>query len=145
MIPLIIQDQFYTIQNLQSSHIPQTSNWSGTFCAVSYSKLALVIEGNLKVKVLFLLLSAVCVCVWRGGESIVPFVPHFRWACFLTIHYAAIATLVKNILLQNTVPGEFDSVAYKKSSDMDCFVDLVSHQLLKCKVRSVEKETKENP
>ena len=33
---------------------------------------------------------------------------------FLTIHYAAIATLVKNILLQNTVPGEFDSVAYKK-------------------------------
>ena len=31
MIPLIIQDQFYTIQNLQRSPIPQTSNWSGTF------------------------------------------------------------------------------------------------------------------
>ena len=31
MIPLIIQDQFYTIQNLQRPPIPQTSNWSGTF------------------------------------------------------------------------------------------------------------------
>ena len=31
MIPLIIQDQFYTIQNLQRSPIPQKSNWSGTF------------------------------------------------------------------------------------------------------------------
>ena len=29
--PLIIQDQFYTIQNLQRSPIQQTSNWSGTF------------------------------------------------------------------------------------------------------------------
>ena len=42
MIPLIIQDQFYTIQNLQRSPIPQISNWSGTpFFAVSYSKPAL--------------------------------------------------------------------------------------------------------
>ena len=41
MIPLIIQDQFYTIGNLQRSPIPQTSNWSGTFFAVSYSKPAL--------------------------------------------------------------------------------------------------------
>ena len=41
MIPLIIHDQFYTIQNLQRSPIPQTSNWSGTFFAVSYSKSAL--------------------------------------------------------------------------------------------------------
>ena len=41
MIPLIIQDQVYTIQNLQRSPIPQTSNWSGTFFAVSYSKPAL--------------------------------------------------------------------------------------------------------
>ena len=41
MIPLTIQDQFYTLQNLQRSPIPQTSNWSGTFFAVSYSKLAL--------------------------------------------------------------------------------------------------------
>ena len=33
MIPLIIQDQFYTIQNLQRFPIPQTSNWSGiSFC-----------------------------------------------------------------------------------------------------------------
>ena len=39
MIPLIIQDQFYTIQNLQRSPISQTSNWSGTFFA--YSKPAL--------------------------------------------------------------------------------------------------------
>ena len=38
MIPLIIQDQFYTIQNLQRSPILQTSNWSGTFFAVSYCK-----------------------------------------------------------------------------------------------------------
>ena len=37
MIPLIIQDQFYTIQNLQRSPIPQTSYWSGTFFAVSYN------------------------------------------------------------------------------------------------------------
>ena len=42
MIALIIQDQFYTIENLQRSPIPQTSNWSGTFFAVSYSKPALV-------------------------------------------------------------------------------------------------------
>ena len=41
MIPLIIQDLFYTVQNLQRSPIPQTSNWSGTFFAVSYCKLAL--------------------------------------------------------------------------------------------------------
>ena len=40
MIPLIIQDQFYTVQNLQRSLILQTSNWSGTFFAVSYSKPA---------------------------------------------------------------------------------------------------------
>ena len=31
MIPLIIQGQSYTIQNLQRSPIPQNSNWSGTF------------------------------------------------------------------------------------------------------------------
>ena len=31
MISLIIQDQFYTVQNLQRSPIPQTSNWPGTF------------------------------------------------------------------------------------------------------------------
>ena len=30
MIPLIIQDQFYTIQKLQRFPIPQTSNLSGT-------------------------------------------------------------------------------------------------------------------
>ena len=42
-VPLIIQNQFVTIQNLQRSPIPQTSNWSGTFFAVSYSKLALVV------------------------------------------------------------------------------------------------------
>ena len=38
VIPLIIQDQIYTIQR---SPIPQTSNWSGTFFDVSYSKPAL--------------------------------------------------------------------------------------------------------
>ena len=42
MIPLTIQIQFYTIQKRQRSPILQTSNWSGTFFAVSYSKLALV-------------------------------------------------------------------------------------------------------
>ena len=41
MSPLIIQDQFYTNQNFQRSPIPPTSNWSGTFFAISYSKLAL--------------------------------------------------------------------------------------------------------
>ena len=41
MIPLIIQDQSYTIQNLQRFPILQISNWSGTFFAVSYSKPAL--------------------------------------------------------------------------------------------------------
>ena len=39
---LIIQDQFHTVQNLQKFPILQTSNWSGTFFAVSYSKPALV-------------------------------------------------------------------------------------------------------
>jgi hypothetical protein len=34
-------NQFGIIQVLQSSHIPQTSNWSGTFFDVSYSKPAL--------------------------------------------------------------------------------------------------------
>ena len=42
LIHLIIQDQFYTMQNLQRYPIPQTSNWSGTFFAVSYSKPALL-------------------------------------------------------------------------------------------------------
>ena len=41
LIPLIIQDQFYTIQNLQRYPISQTNNWPGTFFAVSYSKPAL--------------------------------------------------------------------------------------------------------
>ena len=38
-----VQDQFYTIQNLQRSPIPQNSNWSGTFFLLfnSYSKPAL--------------------------------------------------------------------------------------------------------
>ena len=35
-------DQFYTVQNIQRSLIPQTSKWSGTFFAVSYSKPDLV-------------------------------------------------------------------------------------------------------
>ena len=41
MIPLITQDQYYTVQDLQRSPILQISNWSGTFFAVSYSKRAL--------------------------------------------------------------------------------------------------------
>ena len=32
----------YDSQNLQRSPIPQTSNWSGTFFAVAYSKPGLV-------------------------------------------------------------------------------------------------------
>ena len=47
MIPLTIQDAFHTIQNLQRSPIPQIINWSGTFFAVSYSKLALAHFVNL--------------------------------------------------------------------------------------------------
>ena len=47
MIPLKIQDQFHTSQNLQRSPIPQTSNWQGTFFAVSYSKPSLVHFVNL--------------------------------------------------------------------------------------------------
>ena len=42
VIPLIIQDQFHTVQNIQRSPISHTSSWSGTFLAVSYSKPALV-------------------------------------------------------------------------------------------------------
>ena len=38
---MLIKDQFSIIQNLQMSPIPQTSNWSWTFFAVSYSKPAL--------------------------------------------------------------------------------------------------------
>ena len=41
MSPSDSPDQFYGIQNLQNSPIPQTSNWSGTFFDVSYSKPAL--------------------------------------------------------------------------------------------------------
>ena len=36
-------NQFGIIQDLQRSPIPQTSNWSGTFFAVSYSKLVLLL------------------------------------------------------------------------------------------------------
>ena len=36
-----MQDQSNTIQNLQKSPTPQTSNWSGTFFSVFYSKRAL--------------------------------------------------------------------------------------------------------
>ena len=42
IIPVIIKDQFGTIQNIQRVLIFQTSNWSGTIFAVSYSKPALV-------------------------------------------------------------------------------------------------------
>ena len=54
VIPLIIQDQFYTIQNLQRSPIPQTSNWSGT---VSYSKPALKINSFFPLYLMQMLLS----------------------------------------------------------------------------------------
>ena len=43
MIRLIIRDQFYSIQSLQRSPILQNNYWSGTFFAVSYSKLALAL------------------------------------------------------------------------------------------------------
>ena len=39
----LIYNQFGIIKVLQRSPIPQISNWSGTFFAVSYSKPALVI------------------------------------------------------------------------------------------------------
>ena len=38
---MLIYDQFGIIQILHISPIPQTSNWSSTFFAVSYSKPAL--------------------------------------------------------------------------------------------------------
>ena len=41
---MLIQDQFGIIQNLQMSHITQTSFLVWPFFAVSYSKLALVIK-----------------------------------------------------------------------------------------------------
>ena len=40
---MLIQDQFGIIHNLQISPILQTSNWSRTFFAISYSKPALVL------------------------------------------------------------------------------------------------------
>ena len=40
--PGLVYNQFGIIQLLQSSPIVQTSNWSGTFFAISYSKPALV-------------------------------------------------------------------------------------------------------
>ena len=43
-----LDNQFGIIQVLQRSPIPKTSNWSGTFFAVSYSKLALVKIRNSK-------------------------------------------------------------------------------------------------
>jgi hypothetical protein len=39
--PLIIEDLFGIIQNLQTSTIPQTSFLVGAFFAASYSKMAL--------------------------------------------------------------------------------------------------------
>ena len=41
-IKLILDDQFGIMQVLQRSPIAQTSNWSGTFFAFSYSKPALI-------------------------------------------------------------------------------------------------------
>ena len=68
MIPLIIKDQFYTIQNLQRSPIPQTCNWPGTFFAVSDSKPALVeILGSSFNKGLIRDLLMMKVCPFRMG------------------------------------------------------------------------------
>ena len=44
MTPLIIEDQFGILQNLQTSPIPKTSFLVGTFFAVSYSKKTLVLS-----------------------------------------------------------------------------------------------------
>ena len=48
----LIYNQFGIIQVLQRSPIPQTSNWSGTFFAVPYSKPALVLNFSLNVEIL---------------------------------------------------------------------------------------------
>ena len=47
VISLIIQDPFYTIQNLQRSPSPQTSNWSGTFFAVFLQQTSSSCDSNL--------------------------------------------------------------------------------------------------
>ena len=49
VIPLIIQYQFYTIQNLQRSPIPQTSNWSGTFFCCFLQETGLLYSPRLRV------------------------------------------------------------------------------------------------
>ena len=52
VIPLIIQDQFYTIQNLQRSPIPQTSNWSGTFFCFFLRQTSSRVEHQLSNRIL---------------------------------------------------------------------------------------------
>ena len=86
VILLIIQDQFYTIQNLQRSPIPQTSNWSSTFFAVSYSKLVLELPiiDQLKLKFenapapasakkvqrcLTIIVFTIGICTWKKEDS----------------------------------------------------------------------------
>ena len=47
MTPLIIQDQFGIIQNLQTSPISQISFLVGTFFVTSYSKIAVIFKTEL--------------------------------------------------------------------------------------------------
>ena len=75
MIPLIIQYQFYTIQNLQRSPIPQTSNWSGTFFCCLLQQTGSSNSGHrmevasILASILFLFFARQCyflfVCLWQ--------------------------------------------------------------------------------
>ena len=72
MIPLIIQDQFHTIYNLPRSPIPQTSNWSGTIFAVSYSKPALVARWSRIFNLVIFYVAGITLCAFDIQEGNPP-------------------------------------------------------------------------
>ena len=77
VIPLIIQDQFYTIQYLQRSPILQTSNLSGLCFAVSYNKpgssISKLKTGHLfNIKIHFLPLSTTTSRIFRSRFTFLP-------------------------------------------------------------------------
>ena len=71
MTPLIIQDQFGFIQNIQMSTIPQTIFLAGTFFAASYSKRALpgtVSTGRISNSTI--LISLDCMYLFSSGGTL---------------------------------------------------------------------------
>ena len=92
MIPLIIQDQFFTIQNLQRSPILQTSNLSGTFFTVSYSKPALLF----RYFKLFRLLKKLITSSWDQPTR--QRIPNLR--LFIMISYSTGKLKKKPVLVQ---------------------------------------------